>query len=227
MKLIVSLYAICALTFFAVSFPITGSADPQEIETTWGAAKVDYYAGSPKAAPPAAEQGGLEEYEEHLVVMLDPVPPEGGESQWVDFQSFGTFAQAISYATGGVILIPEGLSMEDAIAAFEDAMAQQDEGALPTTVIAIDYAWSGYRGSSLIWSASRGCAYVNYYYVNSMPGWNDRLSSTRGYAGCSYNMIYEHNFRGGAVRRCTPNCGSVGCMNNETSSRKWSRHNSP
>jgi hypothetical protein len=53
-----------------------------------------------------------------------------------------------------------------------------------------------------------------------MPsGWNDRVSSSHSYGGCSLNdHFHDANFGGSGII-CT--CSTMGTMNNQTSSETW------
>jgi hypothetical protein len=47
------------------------------------------------------------------------------------------------------------------------------------------------------------------------------VSSTLGYSDCTKNVLWEHQNWAGAKLTCSPNCSSVGSMNDKTSSREW------
>jgi hypothetical protein len=172
------------------------------------------------AAPPQARAS------KHCVVKLQPA--ESGTTKLVSGtpECYPTFRDAILFATGGTILIPEGQPLGSQLDLLEqEQKAAKDQLAKRSTfVIAIDYEHTGYGGDSLIWQYSSPCTPAGGYVASSMPsGWNDKLSSTRGYSDCSKNILFEHPSWTGTRLTCRPDCSSVGSMNDKTSSREW-RH---
>ncbi len=94
-----------------------------------------------------------------------------------------------------------------------------------TRVIGIDYDRTYFGGASYTWYVrnSYGCN-GGFWYASNLPnGFNNRLSSTRGFSGCRNNTSFDlKNLRGDWVR-CVPNCVYVGSfMDNRASSKRWS-----
>jgi len=98
---------------------------------------------------------------------------------------FAGFSEAVSYATGGAVLLPEG--------ATSVTQAQLDRGyatsraAAVTVIIGISYWNTNYQGSTWITYASAGCDNNKstrewYYQFNS--SWNDKTGSAKAYANC-------------------------------------------
>ena len=142
---------------------------------------------------------------------------------------FGTFAEALGAVTGAPAGIDPNIKPADVTDAMLSSLAQQAQAFAPapmaTSVLSIEYSGSGYSGASLTFyvSNSVGCYYDNYYFSSTAPsGWNDRVSSSRGYSGCGAIYHFEHSNYGGAVLRCNA-CSSYGAMDNRTSSWRFYR----
>lgn len=159
----------------------------------------------------------------HCVMKVQPAGAVGSELSANVPECFPTFRDAIFFATKRVILLPKEPFRDQLDTLEREQRARRDQLAEAATyVIAIDYENTGYGGSSLIWQQSSPCTPSIGYSASSMPsGWNDRLSSTRGYSDCTKNVLYEHQSWGGTKRTCLPDCSSVGTMNDKTSSRQW------
>ena len=96
--------------------------------------------------------------------------------------------------------------------------------AATTTIVGIDYSGSLYAGTTLNWTTtnSQGCTGGASYGSPGMPsGWNDVVSSAKGYQGCNNNPHWESTNYGGASITCMPNCSTMGAIDNKTSSVKW------
>lgn len=153
----------------------------------------------------------------HCVVQIEPVQRGATESEMSKAVCFDTFSQAISVATQGDVVLagdfqPANLTPSTLVSASS------------TTVIGIDYSNANFQGSSLVWYANNtvGCNTGLSYSASTMPsGWNDVVSSAQTYGGCNNNPHYEHNNWTGASVPCT--CSSMGVMDNQTSSEKWSQ----
>lgn len=120
---------------------------------------------------------------------------------------FPTFAEAISFVTGGGIEV-------DSPAELTRAVASGGEFAAAASVLlGIEYTGSGYSGSS-----GSGCGSSTTYGFPSMPsGWNNVISSARSYSGC-WSTHYDGTSYTGTRRTCPGACSSMGTMNNRTSS---------
>jgi hypothetical protein len=170
------------------------------------------------AAPPTAGAS------RHCVVNL--LPSETDATQLVASapECYPTFRDAIFFATKGIILLSskEPFSAQLDILDQEQKARKDDLVANSTFVIAIDYEHINYGGSSIIWQHTAQCDPTGGFAAASMPsGWDNRLSSTRGYSGCDKNVLWEHQNWTGSKLTCFPNCSSVGSMNDKTSSREW------
>jgi hypothetical protein len=136
---------------------------------------------------------------------------------------YPTFRDAIFYATKGSILLPSKQPFSVQLEILEQELkARQDElKAAKVFVAAVDYQHSNFQGATLTWESSGPCTPDIFFYKDFMPsGWNDIVSSTRGYSDCGRNVLFEHANRTGGTLTCWPNCSSVGWMNDKTSSRE-------
>jgi len=90
-------------------------------------------------------------------------------------------------------------------------------------VIGIDYFDSGFSGRSHVWfTRGEGCGQGRQFAVPFLADdENDEYGSAQGYNGCNRFKHFEHSHYQGALLRCTPNCYSMGALDDETSSMKW------
>jgi hypothetical protein len=167
------------------------------------------------SAPPEASTAPAAQ---HCVAELASVTDGARTSAVKQGGCYSTFAAAMAAATDNTV----SLSSE----ASPESVGESDLAAAATRVIGIDYDGRFYRGSSFIWYARNnfGC-YGGRSYTANMPGsFNNRLTSTRGFNGCTRNTSYSGFFQTGFWVRCFPNCLYIGdFMNNQTSSKRWAR----
>jgi hypothetical protein len=174
------------------------------------------FVGTAVAAPPSASN-------RHCVVKVQPLGSVDSQ-QKAQPECYPTFREAVRFATKGVILLPKGESFLQQLDTLEREQKERSRelAEVATYVIAIDYENINYGGSSLIWQQSSPCTPTISYAAASMPsGWNDQLSSTRGYSDCIKNVLWEHPSFTGTKRTCLPDCSSVGTFNDKASSREW------
>ncbi len=153
----------------------------------------------------------------HCVLEIDPIRPGESASQVRPVGCFATFSEAISAATRGAVRLPPDIG-PDEVTPEMLAPAQSN------IVIGIDYWDSNFRGQSLVWETphTAGCSDGSTYGSPGMPpGWNDEVSSARSYAGCNHYYHYEHTNWTGAVLDCGGSCATMGVMNDQTSSERW------
>ena len=132
--------------------------------------------------------------DQFCVVHIDPLETGKTESNIWGFQCFNSQKAADSYTE-----------------------------ATTSVIIAEDFSGANYTGSRLQWIASTGCSILKSYAFKSMPnGWDNVVSSSKAFSGCNKNRLYEYQNYGGATQLCSPNCASLGAMDNKTSSRKLS-----
>jgi hypothetical protein len=135
---------------------------------------------------------------------------------------FKTFSAAIAYATDGRVVLPiDATSVTQVELDLGSALSLSLSLTL-TTVIGIDYEGGGYTGSTFVWYTTNavGCSTGISYFASSMPsGWDNRVSSAKGFAGCNTYTHYQDPSYGGATQVCT--CSTMGFMDNRTSSEQW------
>jgi hypothetical protein len=162
--------------------------------------------------------------ERHCVAALEPVSPGAERTKVASFSCYPTFSEAILAATDGAVWLPPDEDLGTQLNRLdEEQRAQKSYGTKATFVIATDFRDTNFLGPSLSWTRSAPCSATVSYQAASMPaGWNDVVSSSRGFSKCNTNVLYENNNFGGALRICSPDCATLGVMNDRTSSRKWS-----
>lgn len=158
----------------------------------------------------------------HCVMELTPAGTAGTQrSVTTHLGCYATFARAIAKATGGAVRLAA-----DATPATVTAAALTPSTTASTTIIGIDYVDINYGGSSLTWEVSNGvgCS-TGLTYSSTLTGaWNNVISSSKAFAGCTLNTHYDltpPNQNNGAFINCTPNCSTMGAMNDATSYESW------
>jgi hypothetical protein len=162
----------------------------------------------------------------NCVVFIDPVAEGETTSRVHSARCFSTFAEAMAYASGGRLKLAANASRD------QYSLAELSASTAGVTIIGRDYEDPNYScnifGPCLDWTVNNdfGCTGGRNYVASSMPtvdgfNWNDQLSSTKAFAGCSRNQNFEHANYGGALRNCLPNCATMGVMNDATSSKQW------
>jgi hypothetical protein len=158
----------------------------------------------------------------------------GGERP---FTCFATFEKALAFASGGKLVTgPKNAS--DALrdpafhaqvdAANDAADLQVRSGARAATVwtvISIEYDNQSEGDPHIIYSGSSGNCSTGTgnidYQTSSMPaGWDNRVESFHSYANC-WVQHFENLSYGGASTALTGSRSTLGVMNNETSSIRW------
>ncbi len=141
---------------------------------------------------------------------------------------FNTFQEALSYATDGRVQVSADFKPTD----LTDAILSQGlnqfgpDTVTGSTVIGIDWTGTNYSGSPLISNVDNpdGCSQGSWYHLNSMPsGWDNVISSAKAYQGCNHSYHYENIDLGGSILDCGTACGSMGAMDNATSSIAWTQ----
>jgi hypothetical protein len=139
---------------------------------------------------------------------------------------FATFAEEVGYLSHGRLRLPAGASAD------QFSLGQLNASIQGVTIIGRDYEDPNYScnvfGPCLDWTVDNdfGCTGGRNYVAASMPvvggfNWNNQVSSTKAFAGCSTNQNFENTNYGGALLNCLPNCAGMGVMNDATSSKQW------
>ncbi len=163
------------------------------------------------------------ERERHCNIRIHPVEAPGEVSKLSDFECFDNFSEAVYAGTNGLVTLPADIQPVEFSEEMLDIEALKIRGS--DVPISTDYDWRNFRGSTLTWWASGTCG---WFLASKMPsGWNDDVSSTKSYSYCSVNILYKHTLYGGSAYWCwnpwgtKAECGDLGSMNNEASSREW------
>lgn len=159
----------------------------------------------------------------HCYMVLEPIAEDQKSSKVLAFECFETFSEALFAATNGRVKAPLSSTPED-ITEESLAASLAPNATESSVIIGIDYDYSNYGGSSLIYTSSNidGCTATSSYAAPTMAsGWNDRVSSARGYSDCKYFYHYQNTNYGGLKITCTTaGCSSMGTLDNATSSVK-------
>jgi len=138
---------------------------------------------------------------------------------------FATFADAISAASGGRVVLDPAAPASLLPAAAQTTNRFGEANPRTTVIIGIDYTGTSFSGSSLTWYESAGCG---SYLASSMPpGWNDVVRSVANYSNCGSTLYQNSNYGGSKSSVGVDDAAStLGSFNSETSSQKWCTTNS-
>lgn len=139
----------------------------------------------------------------------------------VEYRSFSSFAEAISFVTGVDVRIAPGADIQSQTSAIQDAVKSR---LLTNTLVGIDYDAASFNSGqgTLTWYVDdpNGCSAGGVFVASSMPaGWDDRVSSAQSFGGCSTWNHYQLTGMTGPYLPCT--CSTMGVMDNQTSSERW------
>jgi hypothetical protein len=147
--------------------------------------------------------------------------PAGSKKEPASPVCFGSFPEAIAYATDGWLQLSAEettITQEQLDAAYSEAAA--NDVIIQATVIGISHEHKTFRGLSFIHTGGTGCdTDVGFEWEVSNIGstWNDRISAAVGFDGCQ-GVYYEHaNFDGASVETIWDG----GAMSDETTSIRW------
>lgn len=183
--------------------------------------------GTALAFLPATAQA--EEQGNHCVIDMS-----GGS-----FACFGTFTEAISYATGGrVTTVPNDVNKAQDDPKLKAHLAEQaaaedcPQGGRDGCILSIEYEDDEFDDSSLTARGPFSCSGpvndIDYELAQLPAGWNDRIGSFRGstdnfgpLAGLCFVQHFRHsNFQGDWIGP-SPTTAHMGNMDDETSSIRW------
>lgn len=170
---------------------------------------------APAVAPTVAlAAGAAHSSARHCVAEAVPA----GRSARPAVTCYATFAQSIRAATSGRVSLPATAAPGSVT---PDQLNAGPASPDTTYVLSIDWAGTNFTGASLTWYESSRCG---SFQASSMPsGWNDRVQSVAAYSNCA-NTLYQNNNFGGRTYHIGENgsASSLGSMNKQTSSEKWS-----
>lgn len=81
-----------------------------------------------------------------------------------------------------------------------------------STVLGTVYKDANYGGGSLSFYGAGSCAGVTFGFASLDAGWQNTISSAKAYAGC-WVSLYTATSYGGTQLLCTPNCATLGALN--------------
>lgn len=162
--------------------------------------------------------------QDHCYAVITPIDQGSNESsKIIKSECFSTFADSILAATNGRVYLNSSISPETVTEKILTGM--EADSFLSQVVIGIDWDSSGFAGSSYTWvvSGETGCTSTTQFSISSMPtGWDNRVSSARGYSGCIYYYHYQNKSFGGSSIVCNSSgCSAMGSLDNATSSERW------
>lgn len=160
---------------------------------------------------------------QHCYALIAPIEEDGnGSSRIIKKECFANFADSIYAATNGRVQLDRSIQPDEVT---NEALNSNNgvNSSSSQVVIGIDWDSTNFAGSSYTWVVSgSGCSSSTQYSVSSMPsGWDNRVSSARGYSGCNYFYHYQNTNFGGSSLVCNTECATMGSLDNATSSEKW------
>lgn len=160
---------------------------------------------------------------QHCYALIAPIEEDGnGSSRIIKKECFANFADSIYAATNGRVQLDRSIQPDEVT---NEALNSNNgvNSSSSQVVIGIDWDSTNFAGSSYTWVVSgSGCSSSTQYSVSSMPsGWDNRVSSARGYSGCNYFYHYQNTNFGGSSVVCNTECATMGSLDNATSSEKW------
>jgi hypothetical protein len=148
---------------------------------------------------------------------LTRIAASGPAARISSVQCYGTFAEAFRAVTNGHVQVSSDLRPSQVTAAMVAPQAAGD-----SVVLGIDFSDPNFYGDTVYWTASTGCT-PSLSWVLSWVGSrnNDVGASAMSFSGCSRYNHYDNVNYGGAVFTCIWSCGSLGALNQRTSSESW------
>jgi hypothetical protein len=148
--------------------------------------------------------------------------PAGSAAAGGPAACFGSFAEAISFATSGAVRLPAGASTvsQQQLDAGRAQLMEMQPSATVSVVLGVSYWDTGWTGSSWTHTGSSGCDTdpdVDWQNAGPLGGWDDRIGSARAYSNCTGTYWANSNFWGANI----DTGWSGGVMNNATSSIQW------
>jgi len=147
--------------------------------------------------------------------------PAGSAAVGGSATCFGSFAEAISFATNGAVRLPAGANTVTQQQLDAGRAQLEQPNSTTSVVLGISYWDTGWTGSSWIHTGSYGCDTdpdVDWQNPGPLGGWDDKIGSARAYSNCTGTYWANSNFWGANVGTDW----SGGVMNNATSSIQWS-----
>jgi len=139
---------------------------------------------------------------------------------------FGSFAEAISFATSGTVRLPAGSTMvtQQQLDAGRASALGYGQPAIASVVLGVSYKDTGWSGDSWIHTGSYGCdTNADVDWQNTGPlvgpggGWDNEIGSALAYSDCTGRYWAMSGFAGANI----DTGWSGGVMNNAASSIQW------
>ncbi len=89
--------------------------------------------------------------------------------------------------------------------------------AAASVVLGTVYKDANYGGGSLTLWGEGGCVGATFGFPSLASGWNNSISSAKG-AGSCWLTLYTATSYGGTRLNCTPNCATIGSLNDQVRS---------
>jgi hypothetical protein len=176
------------------------------------------FAGPAAAAPRPGAGGAM-----HCVSASVPA---GSTAKPAPPVCFGTFAAAISHATGGTVRLPAGATRvtQQQLDAGRVGLLDYQQPALVSVVLGVSYEDTGWTGSTWIHTGSYGCdTDPDVDWQNAGPlvgpggGWDNEIGSASAYSNCTGRYWANSGFWGANI----DTGWSGGVMNDASSSIQW------
>ena len=126
---------------------------------------------------------------------------------------FSRFSDAIAFATGEV------LSADASPADYRPQSLSTGGHTAATYVIGVEFTGANYTGSTYTVTSDKTC--VGYTHSKSTIPLDNMISSAKAYSGCNHAYHYDNAYFGGAVFDSLKGSGSLGALDNLTSSIRW------
>ena len=136
---------------------------------------------------------------------------------------FGSFPEAISFATHGAVRLPAGAHTvtQQQLDAGRAQLFFEQPNVATSVVLGISYWNTGWTGSTWTHTGSYGCDTdpdVDWQNPGPLGGWDNEIGSARAYSNCTGTYWANTNYWGASINTDW----SGGVMNNATSSIQWS-----
>src|SRR5574340_410970 len=135
----------------------------------------------------------------HCYALISPANENVDKfSKILKTKCFENFSEALQEATNGRVTLDSSIKpnevTNDILNSFSDGDIANQQ-----VVIGIDWDYTNFGGSSYTWVVTTsGCSSSVSYNIPTMPfGWDNRVSSSKGYSNCNnYYHFQNTNFGG-------------------------------
>lgn len=117
-------------------------------------------------------------------------------------------AMAASLGSGEQTGVPVCFASPEALDAYMRGHSTRSAVVAAAVALGTVYEHSGYGGSSFTLYGAGSCAGTSYGFASLSGGWDSRVSSARGWNGCSLALYTAVNY-GGTRWECGAGCSSL------------------